>query len=511
METIIIDEKEYYEADEVQKISPIYFKGCRNAREVIKKKEIDDENYAFGICKDNKWEITDGLSKKLDKSYLDQYIKYLNENMDDVGEIDEIDETDNTINVEENQDQRERINKIIHDYEYLSSYDDLRICETSKHVDKLTLMVKEMYINLQFIKSSDGIYVNACDFRDEFMIDVNKLSDFDHREYAYVKHKVFTSTELYLTDREMIRLLFMIKNEKTKQFVEWATDILFSIQMGTEDQKNEVVSKTLNVEKESVREIFDKTSFTMPCIYLYKLGSAKDLREIMNIDEIYADYMYVYKWGMTNNFPKTHDECVDIFAKLGIEIKLIRCNYVDLQYATVAKTDLKNMMRMYRFDCVLDVSDECAILDDERFQMLGEQYDCISRNYNGHIHELIRKFKDYEHMMKQKESEYTIKHNNLEHMMKMKEIEYEHIVKMKENEYEHMVKMKENEYEHMVKMKENAMKYNNLEHVAKLKKIEYEHAMKLKKIEFEHAMELKEIEFEHMEYVIQSKNENDDQ
>ena len=45
METITIDENDYYYTESVQKASPIYFKGCRNVRELIKKKDIDKDNF----------------------------------------------------------------------------------------------------------------------------------------------------------------------------------------------------------------------------------------------------------------------------------------------------------------------------------------------------------------------------------------------------------------------------------------------------------------------------------
>jgi hypothetical protein len=69
MQTIVIDNIEYYEGDALMKTSPIYFKKARNAREIIKLNNINEDNYIFGkYDKENEeWIETDGKSKKLDK------------------------------------------------------------------------------------------------------------------------------------------------------------------------------------------------------------------------------------------------------------------------------------------------------------------------------------------------------------------------------------------------------------------------------------------------------------
>lgn len=88
MDVIIIDKKEYYETELIKKISPIYFKGCRNVREVIKKKQIESKNYTFGTWNDNEWIGTDGLSKKMDKLLLS--VEWVKNNIPELAEDEDI-------------------------------------------------------------------------------------------------------------------------------------------------------------------------------------------------------------------------------------------------------------------------------------------------------------------------------------------------------------------------------------------------------------------------------------
>ena len=68
METITINDIEYINSEDVFKNAPIYCKDCRNGRELIKNKKIND--FIYAKPKDNKWIISNGKSYKYDKILL---------------------------------------------------------------------------------------------------------------------------------------------------------------------------------------------------------------------------------------------------------------------------------------------------------------------------------------------------------------------------------------------------------------------------------------------------------
>ena len=65
METIIINNIEYYKGDDLFIHTPIFCKKSRTARELIKHKNIENTIYAKNI--NGEWIKTDGNSKKFDK------------------------------------------------------------------------------------------------------------------------------------------------------------------------------------------------------------------------------------------------------------------------------------------------------------------------------------------------------------------------------------------------------------------------------------------------------------
>jgi len=67
---IKITKRDYYLADDIFETAPIFTKGFRNARELIKKKNINEDNYIYATRKNDKWKETDGSSRKMDKIML---------------------------------------------------------------------------------------------------------------------------------------------------------------------------------------------------------------------------------------------------------------------------------------------------------------------------------------------------------------------------------------------------------------------------------------------------------
>ncbi len=69
--TIVINKIEYVHCDLVMKAAPIYSKGSRNSRMLVKNKCVPVESYIFARCNgNNEWVETGGKSIKVDKVLL---------------------------------------------------------------------------------------------------------------------------------------------------------------------------------------------------------------------------------------------------------------------------------------------------------------------------------------------------------------------------------------------------------------------------------------------------------
>ena len=67
MEIIRIDNNNYILSDEIIKNAPIYSKGCRSSRELIRTKKIEPSKFIYARKINEKWTRTEGKSVKFDK------------------------------------------------------------------------------------------------------------------------------------------------------------------------------------------------------------------------------------------------------------------------------------------------------------------------------------------------------------------------------------------------------------------------------------------------------------
>lgn len=86
---------------------------------------------------------------------------------------------------------------------------------------------------------------------------------------------------LFLTYEGLLRVLFVSRNKNATLFRKWATNKLFTIQMGTREQKVKLGAEILNTSPRTLKAIFDKHAANFPSIYLMSLGKVRELRETL--------------------------------------------------------------------------------------------------------------------------------------------------------------------------------------------------------------------------------------
>ena len=70
MISINYNNKDYIEGNYILNNAPIYAKGCRSSRDLVKKKNLESSKYIFARLKEDKWLVTDGKSVKFDKVFF---------------------------------------------------------------------------------------------------------------------------------------------------------------------------------------------------------------------------------------------------------------------------------------------------------------------------------------------------------------------------------------------------------------------------------------------------------
>lgn len=429
MEKFIHENTTYILSDYILQNAPVFCKGCRSSRDLLRRKNITQDKYIF-VRKNKKTHemtISDGSSPKVDRVFIvESYLQ-------------EIPELNNTTEQKIEDDKGiEKAPEII----YLKESEKFRD-ENGNSLD----------IETRGVRECNGIYFRVKDV--ERCFDMKNLQrriiDTDSSYMKNVDYKYFicekgtdssfsTRKELFLTYQGMLRCLMVSRNKKTSHFISWATNSLFTIQMGTEEQKNQLVANIKGVSYESIQEIFSVSSTDLPCIYLTHLNDVKTLRQEMNLNEKYNDNDIVFKFGLTKSFKQRKHGHKSEFKKIShlINMKICCFSWIDPLYISQAETELKISLNEYKVN--YDKTDELVVLSSSTLRLVKTLYENISKKFSGHTHELNEKIKQLEH-----EKELIKKEKDNEYELLKKDKEYELELLRKENDIYKISKDKEYE------------------------------------------------------------------
>lgn len=388
-----INNKKYYLANDLRTIKPHLFKGCSTARAFADKHKLSNDKYIYARLYDkNKWVETDGSSRKFDKLFLrkkwfdEKYLSKTNSNdADDTAVAPDIIELDDNEKFFDND----------------GTVVDIEV-RGERQYDKIFFRVSDITIAFN-LKS---LHRNILDVKSSYV--KNK-----HYVYLFISGSSEKKLvkKLFLTYKGLLRVLFASNKNTADKFVDWASQTLFTCQMGTPVQKTNLVSNLLGVHPEAIKAVFNKSVNTLPCIYLFSIGLVKDLRKSLKIASSYRDNELVYKWGTTADIERRTKEHTLDFSKInGSKLELALFGFIDPQYIFEAETRVKHLIEGMNLAINHDKFEELAVIPKNKFKLIKEQYDMISRAYMGHIRELVGKIKekDSEIILLKKSYEYEL-------------------------------------------------------------------------------------------------------
>jgi hypothetical protein len=230
-----------------------------------------------------------------------------------------------------------------------------------------------------------------------------------------------SKTTLYLTYKGLLRVLFASRNKHVDKFQDWAEEKLFTIQMGTKDQKMKLGAEVLNTSPRTLKAIFDKHAATFPSIYLMSLGKVRELRETFGIPANKPDESTVYKFGFTEDLSRRVIELETEYSKLsGVAMTIGTFHIIDTKYTSEAENEVREMCAAFevRVKKTTQGFNELIVLDDKQFANMKKMYRRIGDDFAGatlglqkQIAELKDRIKDYENEIMRLKLEIEYKDN----------------------------------------------------------------------------------------------------
>jgi hypothetical protein len=391
MEAITINNKKYTLSDDIIEATPIWCKGVRNGRELVKKKKIEEKHFVYARYVNEEWVQNEGKSAKYDKvlirniclNKIENYIKEINDD-DDIVDEDNVEKAPKIITLSDNE----------------------KFCDDNGYM---------LEIETRGIKEDDKIYFRVKDASEQF--EMNDLQDVLIRktssylkniDYKYFlceipingrkktsKNKV--TKELFLTYQGILRVLIISRCGNANKFRDWATKTLFTVQMGTQAQKKKLVSSVLGIPIDEFNKIMLKpnTKTEISSIYFITLGTAKDLRESMCLDYSILDDDVISIYGKTKDLRRRLQEHKNKYKNIqGANLLLKYYSFVDKTLLSKAEKKIGDYFKSFDAHLGYDTDCEMVCTDMNCVTYLEDQYETIRRCYGGDSTEIITQMND---------------------------------------------------------------------------------------------------------------------
>ena len=383
MSCINYNDKNYVHGDFILSNAPIYSKGCRSSRDLIKKKNIITDKYIFARLKDNEWLVNDGKSVKFDKVFFKKsFINSIPE-LKIKKDTDEIIKDDNgiekapdIIHLEDNQKFKDENNNIIE-------------IETrgERSIDKIYFRVKDVMVGFS-LDRLDEIIKNPKR--------INGYQEGSHYIFFNCNNTLLVGKnkkeikELFLTYEGMLRLLFASHSPKVKPFIKWATEFIFVSQLGNEEQKDNLASELLGVNSKTIKDVFKTNTSKTPCVYLYLIGNAKKI-----LDNKYYDDDLLCKFGCTDDLPRRTYEHDKLFNKeFNVKIELICFSIIESKYIFNAESNINQYFKSNLVE--YKNMNELIVITKKDISQIKQHYSMIQHSYIGRYEEMHTKISQLE-------------------------------------------------------------------------------------------------------------------
>jgi len=388
MEIINFAEHEFYLADDLFTHAKIFCKGSRNGRQLLDKHQIPEKDYIYARKdNDDNWVPNDGDSKKFDKvliskKYAEKYIPEFSK-------------------------------KAKYDIEMAPPILVLKKKEKFKDHNNNTIDIEvrgERNANKCFFKVKDitdgfglkRLYDIIIDKHTGYEINIH-YKFFNCNNNNAVGNNVIKKI-LFLTYRGLLRAMFVSKSKSAETLSLWATETLFTVQLGTKPDKQKLVAKLLDVDTNTIKNVFNKSVSTMPCIYLFEFGTLNDsnIRESFRVDkDDYTDRTYtISKFGLTDDLPKRSSEHEATYGAMnGVNMKLIFFQYIDPLFLSKAETLLKHLIKKIGLSFKYKNHTELIAYTKADFKFIKEQFEMIGNKFRGRVAEIVDINKELEHKL----------------------------------------------------------------------------------------------------------------
>lgn len=382
LEKIVINNIEYYSSKELKEKAPSYFRGVRSLKNIIEKKNIPEEEYIFGSFSKVKNNWKTDYNKKTNipsRAYPLLSVKWCHKNVPFFKENDLEEELPIAPDI-----------LVLNDNEKFKDNEG-NIYEIETRGKERT--IDSVYFLCKDVSSAFGIK----SARDNIIDSSHFVKNKDYINFSCKRHRgsgMVTTKCLFLTYYGVLRLLYRSNCKKANTFTDWASKTLFTVQMGTKEQKQDLASDILGISIENIKQLSKISVSKIPCVYVFSLGYVKDLRNSMNIQNDIDDNHIVIKFGLTTDLVSRASQHVKTYQE-NIEnskLRLLYYNYIDRQYMYESEKEIRDFFNDSNDLLSYKNHKELGILNPKNKKYLKSRFRYVNDTYSGKLKLLNEQF-----------------------------------------------------------------------------------------------------------------------
>lgn len=369
--SFIIDNQNVYLAQEIYNYDPAFFTGISGRiRSIIEKKKLKDDDYCWGYIKGDKW-IKSIMNYPKAKLLLKEewVVNHVPKMMDQVKqELYKYEEAPPILELENEEKFKDKNGKII----------EIEVRGERKH-NKCYFKVKDVSIGFEMSNLNKVLLNSNTIYELDLHYKIFTVKKSDNVELTSSKKS------LYLTYNGMLKVLFSSRSGNAESFQNWATEKLFTIQIGTQEQKDKLTAELLGVYPQTIKDVFKTNSSKTPCVYLYLIGDAKKL-----IDTKYNENELLCKFGCTDDLPRRCNEHDKLFSKeFNSKIELICFSIIEAKYIFQAESNIHQYFKANLIE--YKNMKELIVINKKDLHSIKEHYSMIQNSYIGRYEEMYNK------------------------------------------------------------------------------------------------------------------------
>lgn len=377
-QTISLNGKTFYNTEYIKHMCPAFFHGCaKSHRLLISKKNISENDYIYATYapKTLKWKVSNSEVKSAKVLLLKEWVE---NNVPGFGNNIKLDlEIAPPLLILKDEEKIKDEDGNIFEIETRGNKTIEGIYFYGKDIEKML----ELECLRRTLNNEHGNYIEKTHYKKFIRPRENNDDDKDNESN--------NPERIYLTYFGLVKMLITRRHPIAEKFQRWAYNILYTHQFGSKEEKQELSSKLLGCDINSIKSFLNSGVQKYSELYLICIGKVKDTKEQIPELKDKNDEDYLFKYGYTSDLNQRIQSHKQLFNKIkNVNISLCLHCPIDENYLSEAEVELKRSFQIFEYFLEHPVYKELVVFNENKLEQFKKIFKNICDKYAGNCKQI---------------------------------------------------------------------------------------------------------------------------